>query len=141
MVAVLLLTVAATVATFAILTVLHASDPAHHKLVGGLRHFDDGMYSLTQLTTVAAILVGATAGAGDLAAGFFRSLVVTGRTRWALYATRVPGGLFVLLPLSGLAYTITALACQFAHGSQSTPSASLLIALGLGGWRTITRDA
>ena len=33
--------------TFAILAALHATDPAHHKLIGGLSHFDDGMYSLT----------------------------------------------------------------------------------------------
>src|SRR5262249_50183653 len=76
-----LVTVAAPVPTFAILAVLHATDPAHPKLIGGLSHFDDGMYSLTQLATVAAVLIGATAGAGDLASGFFHNLVVTGRPR------------------------------------------------------------
>src|SRR5262245_6337023 len=131
MIASLRRTVGATVATFSILAVLHATEPAHHKLIGGLPHYDDGMYSLTQLSTIAAILIGATAGAGDLAAGFFRNLVVTGRPRWALYAARIPGGLMVLLPLSGIAYTITALACQVAHGVQPTPSASLVIVAGL----------
>ena len=95
------LTVGATVATFAILAVLHLTDPAHHKLIGGLSHFDDGIYSLTQLATIAAVLIGATAGAGDLAGGFFRNLVVTGRPRWQLYAARIPGGLTLLLPLTG----------------------------------------
>src|SRR4051812_7889712 len=75
MIASVLLTVVATIATFAILAALHASDPTHHKLIGGLSHFDDGMYSLTQLATVVAVLIGATAGAGDLASGFFRNLV------------------------------------------------------------------
>jgi hypothetical protein len=69
MIAAVLLTVGATIATFAILAGLHATDPAHHKPIGGLSHFDDGMYSLTQLATVAAVLIGAT-GAGDLASGF-----------------------------------------------------------------------
>src|SRR5438552_14078673 len=57
------------------------------------------MYSLTQLSTVAAVLIGATAGAGDLG-GFFRNLVVTGRPRWSLFAARVPGGLALLLPMT-----------------------------------------
>src|SRR5215831_662894 len=131
MIASLLLTVGATVGTFSILAVLHATDPAHHKLIGGLPHYDDGMYSLTQLSTIAAILIGATAGAGDLAAGFFRNLVVTGRPRWSLFAARIPGGLAVLLPITAVAYAITAVLSQFTHGAQGTPSVELMIEAGL----------
>ena len=40
---------------------------------------------------LAAILIGVEGGAGDVAAGVFRDLVVTGRSRLALFATRVPG--------------------------------------------------
>src|SRR5262249_22819819 len=90
MVASLTLTMGATAAILTILAVWHATDPAHHKLIGGLAHFDDGMYSLTQLATIAAVLIGATAGAGDLAGGFFRQLVVTGRPRSSLFAARIP---------------------------------------------------
>jgi hypothetical protein len=131
MIASLLLTVGATVAMFAILAALHATDPAHHKLVGGLQHFDDGMFSLTQLATIAAILIGATAGAGDLAGGFFRNLVVTGRPRRSLFAARIPGGLAVLLPVTAVAYAIVAVVSQFAHGAQATPAVGLLIEAGL----------
>ena len=126
-----LLTVGATVATFAILAVLHATDPAHHKLIGGLQHFDDGIYSLTQLATIAAVLVGATAGAGDLAGGFFRNLVVTGRPRWSLFVARIPGGLAVLLPITPLAYAISAVLSQVAPGPKGTPSTTLMIEAGL----------
>jgi hypothetical protein len=131
MVAAMLLTVGATLATLAILAVLHATDPAHHKLIGGLQHFDDGMYSLTQLATVAAILIGATAGAGDLAGGFFRQLVVTGRPRWSLFSARIPGGLGVLLPITALAYAATAVLSPVAHGAQETPSTALVLEAGL----------
>lgn len=124
-------TVGATIATFAILAILHVTDPAHHKLIGGLSHFDDGIYSLTQLTTVAAVLLGATAGAGDLADGFFRNLVVTGHPRGSLYAARIPGGLALLVPLTALAYAITAGLSQLTPGSQHTPSTVLLIEAGL----------
>ena len=126
-----LLTVGATIATFAILAGLHATDPTHHKLIGGLSHFDDGMYSLTQLATVAAVLIGATAGAGDLAAGFFRNLVVTGRPRTSLFAARLPGGLVVLLPLVAVAYAILAGLSQVVPGNRGTPSTTLMIESGL----------
>jgi hypothetical protein len=125
------LTVGATIATFAILAGLHLTDPAHHKLIGGLSHFDDGIYSLTQLATIAAVLIGATAGAGDLAGGFFRNLVVTGRPRWQLYAARIPGGLTVLLPLTALAYAILAAVSQVIPGPRGTPSTILMIESGL----------
>lgn len=131
MIASFCVTVGATVASFAILAILHATDPAHHKLIGGLGHFDDGIYSLTQLATVAAVLIGATAGAGDLAGGFFRNLVVTGRPRWSLYAARIPGGLALLIPLTAVAYAITAALSQLVPGSQGTPSTLLMIESGL----------
>jgi hypothetical protein len=126
-----LLTFEATVATFAILAVLHATDPAHHKLIGGLGHFDDGMYSLTQLATVAAVLIGATAGAADLGAGFFRSLVITGRPRRSLFVARIPGGLTVLLPITAVAYAILAAVSQVVPGSARTPSTRLMVEAGL----------
>ena len=125
------MTVGVTVATFALLAVLHATDPAHHKLIGGLSHFDDGIYSLTQLATVAAVLIGATAGAGDLAGGFFRNLVVSGRPRWQLYTARIPGGLTLLLPLTALAYATTAALSHVVPGPHGTPSTGLMIESGL----------
>jgi hypothetical protein len=131
MLASILLTVGATIATFAILAALHATDPTHHRLIGGLSHFDDGMYSLTQLATVAAVLIGATAGAGDLASGFFRNLVVTGRPRSALFAARIPGGLTALLPVTAAAYGILATFSYVVPGSRGTPSTSLLVEAGL----------
>jgi ABC-type transport system involved in multi-copper enzyme maturation permease subunit len=131
MVAATLLTVGVTVTTFAILAILHATDPAHHKVIGGIHHFDDGMYSLTQLATVAAVLIGATAGAGDLAGGFFRNLVITGRPRWSLFAARIPGGLIVLLPMTAVAFAITAALCQVVPGDARTPSTTLLVESGL----------
>lgn len=131
MVASFLLTVGVTVAMFAILAVLHATDPTHHKLIGGIAHFDDGMYSLTQLATIAAVLIGATAGAGDLASGFFRNLVVTGRPRLSLFTARIPGGLSVLLPITAVAYALLATLSQLVPGLRGTPSTTLMIEAGL----------
>jgi hypothetical protein len=131
MAATVLLTVVATLAIFLILLALHATDPAKHHVVGGIQHFNDGLYSLTQLATVAAVLVGATAGAGDLAAGFFRSLVVTGRPRVSLFGARIPGGLAVLLPVTALAYVALALFSFVVPGDSAIPSATLLVEAGV----------
>jgi ABC-type transport system involved in multi-copper enzyme maturation permease subunit len=131
MVASFLLTVGVTLATFAILEGLHADDPARHKLVGGIAHFDDGEYSLTQLATVAAILIGVAAGAGDLGAGVFRGLVVTGRPRWQLYAARIPAGLLVVMPLVALAFAALAGLSHLVPGPRGVPSATLTVEAGL----------
>jgi hypothetical protein len=88
---------------------------------------------------------------------------VTGRPRRSLFAARIPGGLSLLLPITALAYAITAVLSQVVPGSTGTPSTPLLIeaglwlelyvtamfvivawmlvALGLGARRTVTRDA
>jgi ABC-type transport system involved in multi-copper enzyme maturation permease subunit len=100
-------------------------------VIGGLPHFDDGMYSLTQLATVAAVLIGATAGAGDLAGGFFRNLVVTGRPRFRLFAVRIPGGLGVLLPMTAFAYATLAVLTQFVPGPNGAPGVTLMVEAGL----------
>src|SRR5262249_34109753 len=73
MLASLALTVGAVMVAYMILLVLHLTDPAGHGPAGGREHFWNGMYLLTALGTMAAVLVGATAGAGDLSAGVFRS--------------------------------------------------------------------
>jgi hypothetical protein len=126
-----LLTIVATIAGFSILAVLHATDPAHHLLVGGISHFDNAMFSITQLATIAAVLIGATAGAGDLAGGFFRNLVVTGRPRVALFAARIPGGLAVLLPLGAVTYALVAVLSQVTPGPAGGPGTTLMIESGL----------
>jgi hypothetical protein len=84
---------------------------------GGMKNFAGSMSVLSLMSVVAAILVGATVGTGDTGAGVFRELVVTGRSRLALFASRVPAGLAFLLPIVGLAFTITATAATVFAGS------------------------
>jgi ABC-type transport system involved in multi-copper enzyme maturation permease subunit len=122
----LVLTVAPMIVAYIVLAILHATDPAKYGPPGSLENFSGSMEVLTQLSAVAAILVGATLGAGDLGAGVFRELVVTGRSRLALFAARVPAGLGLLLPLVGGAFAITAAAATLLAGSSEAPSGSLL---------------
>lgn len=122
------LTVIPMLVGYTVLLLMHASDPAKNKAAGGLENFTGSLEMLGLLAGVAGIIVGSTLGSGDLGAGVFRELVVTGRSRWSLFAARIPGGLAFLLPfvLAGLAITAAG-SFAFADGAQATPSAALLL--------------
>ena len=121
------LTVLPMIAAYIILVILHATEPAKHGPPGGLENFSGSMYVLTQLGVVAAILLGATAGAGDLRSGVFRELVVTGRPRLALFAARLPAGLGLAVAAVWAGFTVTAVASTALAGSLQAPGASLLV--------------
>ncbi len=63
---------------------------------------------------ITAVMVGCTAGSRDLTEGMFRHLVVTGRSRLALYLARIPAGLAILVPLVAVGYTIVCAVSAFA---------------------------
>lgn len=123
----LALTVVPMVIAYIVLLILHAADPAKHGPAGGLENLSGSMEILSQLGVVAAILVGSTLGAGDLGSGVFRELVVTGRSRLALYAARVPAGLALLFLLVGAGFAVTAAASTVFAGSSEIPGAGLLV--------------
>jgi ABC-2 family transporter protein len=123
----LALTVVPMIIAYAVLLILHAVDAAKHGPAGGLENFSGSMDLLSQLGVVAAILVGATLGAGDLGSGVFRELVVTGRSRLALFTARVPAGLGLVLSFVGVAFAVTATASTVFAGSSEVPGASVLV--------------
>jgi hypothetical protein len=131
MIASALLTIGAVVLTYIILLSLHASDATTHPPAGGFNHFHNLSEVLIRIGAIAAILIGATAGAGDLGAGMFRNLVVTGRSRLALFLARIPGGLMVLWPLVAIAYLIIAVGAVAFAGGLDTPGIGLMITTGL----------
>ncbi|HEX6699896.1 MAG TPA: hypothetical protein VF101_04120 [Gaiellaceae bacterium] len=121
------LTIGAPIVAYGVLAILHWANPAHHGPAGGVTNLGNGLFVLAILGSVAATLVGATAGAGDLAAGVFRELVVTGRSRRSLFRARIPGGLIFLLGFEALAYTLAAVATVVFAGSLPAPSTGLLV--------------
>jgi hypothetical protein len=123
----LALTVLPMIVAYTVLLSIHAANPAKHGPAGGLENLTPSMEMLSVLSIVAGILVGATLGAGDLGSGVFRELVVTGRSRLALFAARVPAGLMFLWPIVGAGFAITATGSVVFAGSLDAPSASLLI--------------
>jgi hypothetical protein len=125
------MTIGAETIAFSVLAILHAANPAHHGPAGGIDNLAHGMFILNLLGAVAATIVGASAGSGDLSAGVFRELVVTGRSRLALFAARIPGGLAFLLPFTAVAYAIAAVVAATANGFLEAPSVTLMTQAGL----------
>src|SRR5487761_234273 len=63
---------------------------------------------------IVAAALGCTAGSIDLQEGVFRHLVVTGRSRVAIYFARIPAGLAIIVSLIAIGYGIVCLVCSFA---------------------------
>jgi ABC-type transport system involved in multi-copper enzyme maturation permease subunit len=122
-----ILTVGAVVIAGAVLALLHAQDPAKYGPAGGLGNLANAAYVLSSLGAVAAVLVGATMGAGDLQAGVFRDLVATGRPRLALFAARIPGGLALLWPLVAAGWAVAAAGSVLLAGSHPRPGLAVMV--------------
>jgi hypothetical protein len=63
---------------------------------------------------IVAATLGCTAGSVDLTEGMFRHLVVTGRSRLALYLARIPAGLAIVVPVVAIGFTVVCTVCVFA---------------------------
>jgi hypothetical protein len=67
---------------------------------------------------IVAATLGCTAGSVDLTEGMFRHLVVTGRSRLALYLARIPAGLAIIVPMVAVGFIIVCAVCVFAAPAQ-----------------------
>lgn len=115
---------------YAITISLHAANPEKYGPAGGLANFNNSIDVMSLLGLVAAIIVGVMAGTGDLSAGVFRDLVVTGRSRLALFFVRIPGGLALLLPIAAVAFSLAAAAAFAFAGSGAAPGGGLVVRQG-----------
>jgi ABC-type transport system involved in multi-copper enzyme maturation permease subunit len=126
-----LLTVGAMAITYGIIELLHVANPAKYGPAGGAVNLGHGAWVALAFGAVAAAIVGSVAGSGDLEAGVYRDLVVTGRSRLALYRSRLRGGLVFLLPFTAAGYAIAGFASVVFAGGHPVPSVSLLVTTGL----------
>jgi ABC-type transport system involved in multi-copper enzyme maturation permease subunit len=110
----------------------HSSNPITNEAAGGLHGFEDGLRLLAlMMGPLAAILIGAEAGAGDSSAGVFRDLVVTGRSRLALFATRVPAALALCWSVMLAGFAVLLVGTFVFASSLPTPGGMLILeALG-----------
>lgn len=106
----------------------HSSGPATHPPAGGINGYIDGLRIIALFFgPLAAILIGVEGGAGDVAAGVFRDLVVTGRSRTALFASRVPAAVGLTWLVIGFAYALLVIGVFVFASGTPTPSAATLV--------------
>ncbi len=122
------LTAGVAVLVFAVTAVQHAGNPGKYGPAGGLVHYRDAVGFLLLMILVVGAIVGSTAGAADLESGVFRDLAATGRSRTALFGSRIPGSWVIVLPIAAGAAVIAAVASVALAGSVAAPSAGALIA-------------
>jgi hypothetical protein len=127
-----LLAIGPPVVAYGILIGLHAASPDTHGPAGGTQNLQDLLGLVAVLGGVAGILIGTTAGSQDVAAGVFRDLVVTGRSRRALFDARMPAALAVYLPLLAAGFVLAVAGSYAFAGSRPTASGSDVA--GYAGW-------
>ncbi|HEY7948308.1 MAG TPA: hypothetical protein VID75_11590 [Acidimicrobiales bacterium] len=119
MIALILVTIGIPTVFLAIRLILHAAAPNSYGPAGGYDVFT-GMVSgvLFVFGFIVAATLGATAGSSDLTDGMFRHLVVTGRSRLALYLARIPAGFAIIGTMIAVGFTIVCAVCVFAAPTQ-----------------------
>jgi hypothetical protein len=120
MIATLLFTVGVPVIFLGARLLFHAFDPKTYAPAGNPGVFSTLSGTIADFGFIIAVTVGATVGTTDLTDGVFRHLVITGRSRLALFLARIPAGLAVLLPLAGVGFAIVCLVTAFFGTPQPT---------------------
>ncbi len=106
----------------------HASNSTH-EAAGGIESFHIGVRLLGGVFfgPLVAILIGVEAGTTDSSNGVFRDLVVTGRARAALFATRVPAALALCWAVIATAFALILLGTFVFASGLPTPSGSQVV--------------
>lgn len=128
----LLLACGPLIAFFIVKAAQHASDPAAHGPAGGISGYTDALRVFALFFgQFAAVVIGVDAGAGDNAVGVFRDLVATGRSRLALFATRLPAAIALTWIVALCGYALLLIGTFAFAGGTPTPDGAL-VANGLG---------
>jgi hypothetical protein len=119
MIALIVVTIGIPAIFLAIRLVAHAIASHSYGPAGGSDIFDTLVAGVLYVFGfIVAATLGCTAGSVDLTEGMFRHLVVTGRSRLALYLARIPAGLAIIVPLVAAGFAIVCIVCVFAAPTQ-----------------------
>ena len=119
MVALIVVTIGIPTVFLTIRLLTHAFDPKSYGPAGGEDIFNALVPGVLYIFGfIVAATLGCTAGSVDLTEGMFRHLVVTGRSRLALYLARIPAGLAIVVPLVAIGFTVVCAVCVFAAPTQ-----------------------
>ncbi len=95
--------------------IAHAVAPKSYGPAGGYDVFATLVIAfLYVFSFIVAATVGASAGSSDLSEGMFRHLVVTGRSRVALYLARIPAGLAIVGAMVATGFLVVCVVCCVA---------------------------
>src|ERR1700730_625113 len=124
----LVLALAPLIVFFTVKAIQHSSNPLKYGPAGGEGSYSDGLRLLGLFFgPLAAILIGVEAGTGDAAAGVFRDLVVTGRSRLELFLTRVPAALALCWSVMTVGYLLLMAGTFIFASNLPIPDATLLL--------------
>jgi hypothetical protein len=119
MIALIAVNIGIPVVFLAVRLISHAVDPKSYGPAGGYSIFTSLVTGFMYIFGfIVAAVVGCTAGSIDLTEGMFRHLVITGRSRLALYFARIPAGLAIVIAMVAIGYTIVCAVCVFAAPAQ-----------------------
>jgi ABC-type transport system involved in multi-copper enzyme maturation permease subunit len=124
----LVLAILPLLAFFIVRAVQHSSNAVEHPPAGGIDGFHDGLRIVALFFgPLAAILIGVEGGTGDAAAGVLRDLVATGRSRLALFGSRIPAALVLSWLIVGVAYCVLLIGTYALASGAPTPDAALAL--------------
>jgi hypothetical protein len=97
----------------------HAFDSKSYGPAGGYTIFTNLVAGVLYVFGfIVAATLGCTAGSSDLGDGMFRHLVVSGRSRLAIYLARIPAGLAIIWSMVAAGFIIVCAVCVFAAPTQ-----------------------
>ncbi|HEY1833733.1 MAG TPA: hypothetical protein VGG08_04795 [Solirubrobacteraceae bacterium] len=118
----LVLALGPVIVFFAVRAIEHLSNPGQYGPAGGFEAFGDALRLLgVFFGPLAAILIGVEAGTGDHAAGVFRDLVVTGRSRLALFASRLPAAIALMWAITTAGFLLVLIGVYAFASNLMTP--------------------
>lgn len=119
MLALIAVNIGIPVVFLAVRLISHAVAPKSYGPAGGYTIFTTLVAGVMYIFGfIVAAVVGCTAGSVDLTEGMFRHLVITGRSRLALYLARIPAGLAIVIAMVAVGYTIVCAVCVFSAPTQ-----------------------
>jgi ABC-type transport system involved in multi-copper enzyme maturation permease subunit len=124
----LLLTAGLMAVAFVVMAIQHGGNPADYGPAGGLANYQEDIAVASLMALIIGTIIGATAGSQDLESGVFRDLAATGRSRMALFASRVAGAWAVVLPILAVTAGLVAAGCVALAGSLAAPGAGAIVA-------------
>jgi ABC-type transport system involved in multi-copper enzyme maturation permease subunit len=124
----LLLTAGLMLLAFVVMAIQHGGNPLKYGPAGGLENFREDIRVVALMALIVGTIIGATAGTQDIESGVFRDLAATGRSRLALFASRVAGAWAVVLPILAVTGGLVAVGCVALAGSLAAPGAGAIVA-------------